>query len=101
MEADFFKRSLTEAGIQVAIPHADEVDCIIERVHDKLERDIIKSQVWDTFTAIIEWMYQDEDIEAAILGCTEPPPLFVGTALPVRVLDTVDIHIEMLFKILQ
>ena len=101
MEADFFKRPFTESGIQVVVPHADEVDYIAEKIHDELERGIIKSQTRDTFTAIIERMYRDEGIEAIILGCTELPLLFAGTALPVKALDTVDIHIETLFKALQ
>lgn len=31
MEADFFKRPFTEAGVQVVVPHADEIDYIAEK----------------------------------------------------------------------
>lgn len=101
MEADFFKKPFTEAGIEVVIPHADEIDYIADKIHDELERGIIEPQTRDTFAAVIKRMYQDEGIETIILGCTELPLLFTGTELPVKALDVVDIHIETLFKALE
>jgi aspartate racemase len=37
MEADFFKQPFTEAGIQVVVPHGDEIDYIADKIHDELE----------------------------------------------------------------
>lgn len=93
--------TFTEAGIQVVVPDTNEIDYIADKIHDELEIGIIKPPTRDNFLDIIERMYPDEGIEAIILGCTELSLLFVGTELPVKALDTVDIHIETLFKVLQ
>lgn len=100
MEEDFFKRPFMQAGIEIAIPHADEISYIADKICDELEVGIIAPQTRDNFIAVINRMYQNDGIEAIILGCTELPLLFAGTELPVRVLDTVDIHIDALFDAL-
>lgn len=100
MEADFFKRPFTEAGIEIVTPHAAEKNFIADKIHDELERGIIEPETRDRFISVIQRMYQKDGIEAIILGCTELPLLFAGTALPVKALDTVDIHIESLFSAL-
>ncbi|QHB32825.1 amino acid racemase [Yersinia canariae] len=100
MEAGFFKRPFIEVGIEVVIPNADEIDYIADKIHDELERGIIDPLTRDKFISVIKRMYQNDGIEAIILGCTELPLLFAGIELPVKALDTVDIHIEALFKTL-
>lgn len=100
MEADFFKKPFADAGIAVVIPHADEISYIADKIHDELERGIVEPQTRDRFISIIQRMSQNDGIEAIILGCTELPILFADTTLPVKALDTVDIHIAALFKAL-
>ena len=100
MEADFFKRPFAEASIEIVIPHAAEIDFITDKIHDELERGIIVPETRDMFISVIQRMYQNDGIEAIILGCTELPLLFAGAELPIKVLDTVDIHIESLFSAL-
>lgn len=100
MEADFFKQPLIDKGITVAIPSRTEIDFIADRIHYELEKGIINPQTRQQFIAVIERMRQEDGIEAVILGCTELPLLFGEEALPVRGLDTVEIHIDALFTAL-
>lgn len=101
MEADFFKQPFTEAGIEVVIPSADEIDYIAGKIHDELERGIVSPETRDNFIAVIRKMQSKDNIDAVVLGCTELPLLFADVVLPVKALDTIDIHIEALFKALQ
>ncbi|QZN97118.1 aspartate/glutamate racemase family protein [Symbiopectobacterium purcellii] len=101
MEADFFKRPFIEAGIDVITPMPNDIAVIAEKIHHELERGIVETQTRERFLAVIERMSKDEGIEAIILGCTELPLLFSGVQLAVPALDTVDIHIEALFKMLR
>lgn len=100
MRADFFKQPFIQAGIGIIVPQADEINYIADKIYDELERGVINPQTREQFIAIIQRMAQDDGIEAIILGCTELPLLFADTALPVKTLDTVDIHIDMLFEAL-
>ncbi|WP_261464752.1 aspartate/glutamate racemase family protein [Serratia marcescens] len=101
MEADFFKRPFIEAEIEVVTPQTDEMGYIADKIHDELERGIVLSETREKFVSIIQRMYRDDGIEAIILGCTELPILFADIALPVKSLDTVEIHIESLFKAIE
>lgn len=98
MEADFFKQPFIDAGIRVIIPASDEIDFIAQKIHDELERGIINTQTRERFLEITERMYQDEGIEAIILGCTELPLIFADAELSIPALDVVDIHINTLFE---
>lgn len=97
MEADFFKQPFIDAGISIVIPTRDEIDFIAQKIHDELERGIVNAETRQRFLGISERMYQDEGIDAIILGCTELPLMFAGAELPVPALDVVDIHIKTLF----
>lgn len=101
MEADFFVKPFIEAGIEVVVPSPDEIDYIADKIHDELERGIVSPETRDNFLSIIRLMQRREGIEAIILGCTELPILFEGAELPIKALDTVDIHIEALFGALK
>ncbi|WKX27993.1 aspartate/glutamate racemase family protein [Tatumella ptyseos] len=101
MRADFFKKPLREAGINVVIPAEHEITYIADKIHDELEQGIIDLETRDEFIAIIKRMAEEQGIEAIILGCTELPLLFDGISLPVTPLDTVEIHIDALFNALE
>ncbi|WP_241591710.1 aspartate/glutamate racemase family protein [Rosenbergiella epipactidis] len=101
MEEDFFKKPFIEASIEIITPHSAEIDYISDKIHHELERGIVNQETQAVFISIIKRMYRDEGIEAIILGCTELPILFTDVELPVKALDTIDIHIESIFKALE
>ncbi len=100
MEADFFKKPFIEAGINVVVPAANEIEYIADRIYHELERGIVKPQTRERILSIVERMYRDNGIGAVILGCTELPLIFADAQLSVAALDTVDIHIASLFDAL-
>jgi aspartate racemase len=96
MEADFFKAPFREKGMEVITPTAPEIDYIATKIADELEHGIVREETRAAFLMIANRMQSDHGIDALALGCTELPLLFDGTALPIKTLDTMDIHIEAL-----
>jgi len=94
MEGVFFKEPFKREGIDIAVPDEVERKLVNEKIAAELERGIVKAETRELFGRIIERMQEDEAIEAVILGCTELPLLFNGTELPLRCLDTMEIHVR-------
>lgn len=98
MESDFFSKPFMQAGIEVAIPQADERNYIAKKILNELELGIVKEETAAQFIKIAERMAREEKIEALVLGCTELPLIFESKTLSVPVLDTMQLHIEALVE---
>lgn len=91
MTQDFYKNKLVEAGIEVLIPEAAEVETINQIIYDELCLGKILPQSKKRYLEIIDKL-SARGAEGVILGCTEIG-LLIGqadTALPV--FDTTQIH---------
>ena len=99
MEQDYMKKDLLEAGIEVIIPEKSDRELIAKRIFEELEMGIVKESTLKEFTAIIEKMKKEQDIQAIILGCTELPLLLNKDNCPVDCLDSVEIHLQKLIKL--
>ncbi len=91
MTQDFYKNKLVEAGIEVLIPEAAEVETINQIIYDELCLGKILPQSKKRYLEIIDKL-SAQGAEGVILGCTEIG-LLIGqadTALPV--FDTTQIH---------
>lgn len=96
MEEDFFKQPFVARGIDVIVPTAPEIDFMAKKIVDELERGIVRAETREAFLVVIRRMTHEQGIDALALGCTELPLLFADTPLPVKCLDTMEIHIEAL-----
>lgn len=99
MEAEFFKQPFSDVGVDVIVPTASEIDYIAGKIAGELERGIVTDETRNGFLAIVERMRREHGIEALVLGCTELPLLFAGTPLSLKVLDTMEIHIDALLDV--
>ncbi len=100
MEKDYMKKELISAGVEVVIPNEEERALVAKRILEELELGIVKESTLNEFNSIISRMRNEEGIEAIILGCTELPLLLNSDNCEVICLDSVDIHINKLIKLI-
>jgi aspartate racemase len=91
MEAAFFKDKLSQQGIEVMIPDADERQFIHQTIFDELDRGLLLTETKVRYLAIIQNMIA-KGAESVILGCTEIPLLIKAEDCTVPVFDTTLIH---------
>lgn len=94
MQEEFFKSPFIKAGISIVTPHNDEQLFIADKISKELEHGVVSDETQKVMLQIVQRMHDDDGIDAIILGCTELPLIFMGTALPIPTLDTLDIHIQ-------
>lgn len=98
MAGVFFKHPFEQVGMEVATPSDAEKEWIEQKITDELEFGIVEPETVSEFQKIVKRMMERNGIQAVILGCTELPMLFTDAALPVPVLDTMQIHIAVLVE---
>lgn len=100
MTEDFFKKPFYSSNIEVITPTMKEMEYINSKISSELELGIVKEETLQGFQKIIKRMWQEDDIEAVILGCTELPLLLNDKTCPVPCLDTMKIHIQLLIDLI-
>lgn len=98
MREDFFKSPFRAIGIQVVSPNNHEIELIGEKISAELEHGIVLEETQHSFKKIIQRMVDEDNIDCVILGCTELPVPFKGLPLPVKFLDTLEIHVDELLR---
>ena len=91
MDAPFFKEKLSQQGIELMLPDADERQYIHQTIFDELDRGLLLPETKVRYLAIIQNLIA-KGAEAVILGCTEIPLLIKPDDCPVPVFDTTLIH---------
>ncbi|MBK0166811.1 aspartate/glutamate racemase family protein [Klebsiella sp. S69] len=98
MQEEFFKKPFVQAGTAIVTPVESEMHYIAEKISSELEHGIVRPETQRSFQRIVNRMVEDEAIDAVILGCTELPLVFKKCNLSVRVLDTLEIHTQVLLR---
>ena len=93
MEQPFFRKRFIENGIDTVIPNDEERKFIDHVIADELEFGIVNPESKNRMDAIIERLIQEEQIEAAILGCTELPLMYADDKLSIPIFNTLQYHI--------
>lgn len=91
MTQDFYKRRLSDRGIQVIVPHDDDVELVNHVIYHELCLGQIREESRRAFTKIIGEL-QKTGAEGVILGCTEIGLLVGQEDSPLPVFDTTRIH---------
>ncbi|MBT2571093.1 amino acid racemase [Planococcus sp. ISL-110] len=100
MENDFFKKPFTGNGQEIFVPNKDEQLFLHEKIVEELEQGIVKEKTKKAFLAIAERMIEQHQIEGLILGCTEFPMIFKPEDLDIPQLNTVEIHVDEILKMI-
>lgn len=99
MQSDYYQKVLAGAALAVP-PQAEEIDFIGAKIRNELELGIKNQQTLEELQKIIVRMHKDEGVEAVILGCTELPMLLNSETCPLPCIDTMEVHIKELIRLI-
>ena len=91
MTQEFYKEKLENAGIQVLIPEAREVEVVNSIIYDELCLGSVLKTSKETYLHIIESL-KNRGAQGVILGCTEIGLLIQQEDVDLPVFDTTKIH---------
>lgn len=97
MTEDFYKQKLIDAGIEVVIPGAADVETVNHVIFDQLCLGEIRDDSRAEFSRIISEL-AEQGARGVILGCTEIGLLIAEKDSVLPVFDTTVIHAEMAAK---
>ncbi|MES1160332.1 MAG: amino acid racemase, partial [Bacteroidota bacterium] len=98
MELDFFKEKLTAKGIETIMPGEDDREFIQHTIYYELGKNIFTEETRQRYLSIIEGLIR-EGAEGIILGCTEIPLIIKQQDVPVKIFDTVQLHVAAAVKV--
>jgi aspartate racemase len=95
MQGTFYTRVFAEQGITLVVPGREEQ----ERIHNKYMIELVKgiflAETRERLLTIVDELKEQQDIQALILGGTEPPLILRDESYKgIPFLDTTKIHVE-------
>ncbi len=97
MQSSFYQEYFENSGMEVIIPSETEQDVINQIIFDELVIGKFTNESKHLLLKIIN----DYKVDGVILGCTELPLLLQQNDVNIKVLDTVEIHVEAALKYAQ
>lgn len=94
MQASFYKDKFSKFGIEVITPEDPEQDVVDQIIFDELVIGKFTEESKDMLLKIIS----NYSVDGVILGCTELPLILQQNDMKVRLLDTVELHVEAALK---
>lgn len=94
MQASFYKDHFEKIGIEVITPLDSEQDIIDQIIFDELVIGKFTKESKNMLLNIIS----NYDVDGVILGCTELPLILQQNDISIKLLDTVEVHIEAALK---
>lgn len=93
MEQDFYRRRLTDHGLEVTVPNQPDREIVHRVIYDELCKGLVADPSRQQYRRILEQMAQ-AGAEGIILGCTEIGLLITQADSSVPLFDTTRIHAE-------
>ena len=94
MQSSFYQRIFENSNIQVITPEEIEQDLIDQIIFDELVIGKFKNESKQKLLEIIH----NYEVDGVILGCTELPLIFHKNDSTIKLLDTIEIHVEAALK---
>ncbi len=94
MQSSFYQRIFENSNMQVITPEDIEQDLIDQIIFDELVIGKFKNESKQKLLEIIH----NYEVDGVILGCTELPLIFHKNDTSIKLLDTIDIHVEAALK---
>lgn len=92
MKGGFYKHGFDNEDIRLAIPSEEEIEYIHDKIFEEIANGIFIEETKEKFVKIVKRMIKEEDIDTAVLGCTELPLFLDQNDLNLRTLNTTEIH---------
>ena len=90
MQNTFYQEHCKKRGIEVITPPNEEQDVINKIIFDELEIGFFKQESKEKLLQIIN----KYNVDGVILGCTELPLILNQTDTDIKLLDTLEIHVN-------
>jgi aspartate racemase len=95
MQAGFYQRMFTDAGLELIVPESGDQDFIHEKYVTELAKGTFLPQTREALVAIAHKLKETRRIDSLVLGGTELPLILKSDAeLGIPRLDTTRIHVE-------
>jgi len=94
MQSSFYQRIFENSNMQVITPEDIEQDLIDQIIFDELVIGKFKDESKQKLLEIIH----NYEVDGVILGCTELPLIFHKNDSTIKLLDTIEIHVEAALK---
>lgn len=94
MKENFYLDIFEANGMKIILPNIDEQQYIHKKLFSEIEMGIIKDETKYGMLAIIERMFEEDDIDSLILGCTELPLILKDGDSKIPFLNTTEIHVQ-------
>ncbi|MFX1329059.1 MAG: aspartate/glutamate racemase family protein [Promethearchaeota archaeon] len=95
MQSTFYQDYCKKLGIEVITPLDEEQDIIDKIIFDELVIGFFKQESKKTLSQIIG-NYQN--VDGVILGCTELPLILTQNDISIKLLDTIELHVEAILS---
>ncbi len=95
MQSTFYHNYCRKIGIEVITPSEEEQDVIDKIIFDELVIGFFKQESKKTLIQIIG-NYQN--VDGVILGCTELPLILTQNDTSIKLLDTIELHVEAILN---
>jgi len=94
MQSSFYQRIFENSNMRVITPEDIEQDLIDQIIFDELVIGKFKNESKQKLLEIIH----NYEVDGVILGCTELPLIFHKNDTSIKLLDTIEIHVEAALK---
>jgi len=94
MQSSFYQRIFENSNMQIVTPVDIEQDLIDQIIFDELVIGKFKNE---SEQKLLEIIYNYE-VDGVILGCTELPLILHKNDTSIKLLDTIEIHVEATLK---
>lgn len=91
MQSNFYQQYCKKLGIEVITPSDDEQNKIETIIFDELVVGFFKKESKDELLRIIK---NYNDLDGVILGCTELPLILTQKDTEIKLLDTLELHVD-------
>jgi len=97
MEKDFYKKIISDMGIEVITPNQNDRTIVHQIIFNELVHGKITEESKEEYKTIIKKL-ENNGAQGVILGCTEIPLLIKPDDIDIPVFDTTKIHVESAIK---
>ena len=98
MKNDFYRNAFEKINIESIVPDDNDKEKIQKIIFPKLENGIIDLDDKNIFKKICNKIIETNNIDGIILGCTELPLMISKNDFEIKVIDTMEIHINSILR---
>ncbi|CAF0922139.1 unnamed protein product [Rotaria sp. Silwood1] len=87
---------LIEHDLNIVFPHKDEIERLHQIIVDELSNNIFTEESKNFYVKCMQRLYDEQQVEGIILGCTEIPQLVKQSDLPqIPLFDSTQLHVQL------